>query len=101
MDWAGINIFSGNSQPTALALHVKGSKQVELFVEDFTEGGSNFVGVMVGESTPRKTGAQNRTKSWREWFGPYFTMLNDGDYNYQSFNYINWVRIIFSNKSHI
>jgi hypothetical protein len=28
--------------------------------------------------------------SYRARFGPYFTMLNDGDYNYQSFNYINW-----------
>ena len=69
---------------------VKGSKQVELFVEDVTESGSNFVAPMVGESTPRGSGAQNGTDSWNKWFAPYFTMLNDGDYNFQSFNYINW-----------
>ena len=45
---------------------------------------------MVGESTPRGTGAQNGTASWEAWFKPYFTMLNDGDYNFQSLNYINW-----------
>jgi hypothetical protein len=70
MDWAGVNIFSGNSQPTAPSRGVKGSKQVEYFVEDITEDGSNFIGLMVGESTPRGTGAQNGTESWSTWFGP-------------------------------
>ena len=73
MDWAGVNIFSGNSQPTAPSMGVPGSRQVELFVEDVTDSGSNFVGLMVGESTPRGTGAQNGTSSWKQWFAPYFT----------------------------
>ena len=45
---------------------------------------------MIGESTPRGTGAQHGAASWAKWFKPYFTMINDGDYNFQSFNYINW-----------
>ena len=73
MDWAGVNIFSGNSQPTAPSMGVRGSRQVELFVEDVTDDGTNFVGLMVGESTPRGTGAQNGTHSWNQWFAPYFT----------------------------
>lgn len=73
MDWAGVNIFSQNSQPTAPSKGVRGSRQVELFVEDVTSDGGNFVGLMVGESTPRGTGAQNGTHSWNQWFAPYFT----------------------------
>ena len=36
-DWVGINIFSGHSQPTAPASGVKGSRSVELFLEDVTD----------------------------------------------------------------
>ena len=43
-------------------------------MEDVTEDGTNFIGVMVGESTPRGIGATD-PKSWTKWFSPFFTML--------------------------
>lgn len=60
-----------------------GSKTVQRFVEEYSD--DPFQAIMVGESTPRGSGAQDGNASWAEWFRPFFTMINDGDYNFQSF----------------
>jgi len=82
-DWIGVNIFSGASQATAPGSGVTGSKVVERFLEEYSD--NPYQAIMIGESTPRGSGAQGGNNSWGQWYEPYFTMINDGDYNFQSF----------------
>jgi hypothetical protein len=46
---------------------------------------------MIGESTPRGSGAQNGTQSWQAWFKQYFTMINDGDYSEHEHHSLAWI----------
>jgi hypothetical protein len=67
-DWVGINIFSKHSQPTAPSMGVQGSRAVELFLEDVTDSGSNFVGQRKPPTHPREVASP--LASGQFWLAP-------------------------------
>ena len=80
VDWFGIDVFS--------ARHFKDSSYEP--VENFLKlAKKHKKPVMVGESSPARTGVDKGKESWDEWFKPYFKWINNHPI-IKAFCYINW-----------
>lgn len=77
VDWFGVDVF------TKSAFTYSG-------VEDFLKLAERHKKpVMVGESTPARTGVDKGEESWNEWFEPYFKWIKKHPV-IKAFCYINW-----------
>jgi hypothetical protein len=80
VDWFGVDVFS--------ARHFKDNQYAP--VENFLElAKKHKKPVMIGESSPAKTGVDKGEESWNEWFKPYFKWI----YSHpviKAFCYISW-----------
>lgn len=80
VDWFGIDVFS--------ARHFKNNQYEP--VENFLKlAKKHKKPVMVGESTPARTGVDKGKESWDEWFKPYFKWIQDHPI-IKAFCYIDW-----------
>src|SRR3989344_1289780 len=80
VDWFGIDVFS--------ARHFANSANQQ--TEDFLKlAKKHKKPVMIGESSPARTGVDKGQESWDEWFKPYFEWIEDHP-NIKAFCYINW-----------
>jgi len=77
VDWIGMNIFTAGTFNDA---------SLPGF---FTEARNRRKPVMMGETTPKRVGAQGGAASWSNWFVPFFAFLS-GTPEVKQFNYINW-----------
>ena len=80
VDWFGIDVFAVKNFANNSA------QQTEKFLKLSEE---HRKPVMVGESSPARTGVDKGQKSWNEWFKPYFKWIEDHP-NIKAFCYINW-----------
>ncbi|OGJ21940.1 hypothetical protein A3K73_04820 [Candidatus Pacearchaeota archaeon RBG_13_36_9] len=78
VDWFGIDVFS--------ARYFKNYSPIEDFLE---LAKTHKKPVMVGESSPAKTGVDKGEESWDEWFNPYFKWIHAHPI-IKAFCYINW-----------
>ncbi len=79
VDWFGVDVFA--------AKHItKKYKPVEDFL---ILAKKHNKPVMVGESSPARTGVDKGQESWDEWFKPYFEWIANHP-NIKAFCYINW-----------
>lgn len=80
VDWFGIDVFG--------VKHFKDNKYKP--VEDFLKlAEKHKKPVMIGESSPAKTGVDKGKESWDEWFEPYFKWIHNHPI-IKAFCYINW-----------
>jgi len=78
VDWFGIDVFA--------AKNFKNNKQTEDFIKLARK---HKKPVMIGESSPARTGVDKGQESWNEWFKPYFEFIVNHP-NIKAFCYINW-----------
>lgn len=78
VDWFGVDVFS--------AKYFNNYKPIEDFLK-LAE--SHKKPVMVGESSPAKTGVDKGKESWDEWFEPYFEWIKSHPI-IKAFCYIDW-----------
>jgi len=80
VDWFGIDVFTKR--------HFANSKNKQ--TEDFLKlAKKHKKPVMIGESSPARTGVDKGQESWDEWFKPYFDWIKNHP-NIKAFCYINW-----------
>jgi hypothetical protein len=77
VDWWGINIFSAGHFSRSAASRFLDSAH------------SHRKPVMIGETAPRRVGVLNGSRSWDEWFVPFFTFIHTNP-GVKMFCYINW-----------
>jgi beta-mannanase len=82
VDWFSDNHFG--------AKHFTEVNNPKIITMDFLqEAEKHKKPVMIGESSPAKTGVGKGKESWNEWFKPYFKWINDHPI-IKAFCYINW-----------
>lgn len=80
VDWFGIDVFAARHFAN------NANKQTEDFVKLAKQ---HKKPVMIGESSPARTGVDKGQESWDEWFESYFEWIEDHP-NIKAFCYINW-----------
>ena len=80
VDWFGIDVFTERHFANSA------NKQTEDFLRLAKK---HKKPVMIGESSPARTGVDKGQESWDEWFKPYFKWIEDHP-NIKAFCYINW-----------
>ncbi len=82
VDWFSDNLFG--------ARHFTELNNPKIITSDFLqEAEKHKKPVIIGESSPAKTGVDNGKESWNEWFKPYFRWIEDHPI-IKAFCYINW-----------
>ena len=80
VDWFGIDVFTERHFANST------NKQTEAFLKLAKK---HKKPVMIGESSPARTGVDKGQESWNEWFKPYFKWMEYHP-NIKAFCYINW-----------
>jgi beta-mannanase len=82
VDWFSDNLFGKK--------HFTETENPKIITKDFLEQAEKHKKpVMIGESSPAKTGVDNGKESWNEWFKPYFRWIEEHPI-IKAFCYINW-----------